>query len=84
MVFVPIFRYIKKDTMRTMKTLRVYEHLINQGQAYVATDLLMLFEEVEDIDYDGLLGFLTIYYGEFAQEIFLNMQCHVTTTLTFD
>ena len=44
----------------------------------------MLFEEVEDIDYDGLLGFLTIYYGEFAQEIFLNMQCHVTTTLTLD
>ncbi len=70
--------------MRTMRTLEVYEYLINQGKAYAATDLLMVFEGVETIDHEGLLGFLTIYYGEFAEEIFKAMQCHVTTTLTFD
>ena len=84
MAFVLIFRYIKKDTMRTMRTLKVYEYLINQGMATGATELLKDFEGVDNIEHGSLLEFLVPYYGEFTEEIFTYMQCHVTTTLTFD
>ncbi len=84
MAFVLIFRYIKKDTMRTMRTLKVYEYLINQGMATGATELLKDFQGVDNIEHGSLLKFLVPYYGEFTEEIFTYMQCHVTTTLTFD
>ncbi len=82
---VLIFRYkdIKTDTMKTMNTVKVAEWLGNQGMVEAKANLLSTFGHMENIDYGGIEGFLYIYYKDFAGDVFLSMQCQVTTTLTF-
>jgi len=69
--------------MKTMKTLKVYEWLVNKGRATGATKLLVLFEGIEDLDYPGLEAFLKIIYRKDSEAIFREMQCDVVTTLNF-
>ena len=83
MVFVPIFRYIKKDTMRTMKTLRVYEWLLNNQMFLAAPALVNKFNLTGELEHEVILDFLGKYFRN-PTYIFRQMQCHVTTTLTFD
>ena len=70
--------------MRTMKTVQVAGWLRNQGMTDASNNLLSTFGHMENIDYGGIEGFLYLYYRDFAGDVFLSMQCHVTTTLTFD
>ncbi len=70
--------------MKTMNTVKVAEWLGNQGMVEAKDNLLSTFGHMEDIDYGGIEGFLYIYYKDFAGDVFLSMQCQVSTTLTFD
>jgi hypothetical protein len=70
--------------MRTMKTVQVAQWLDNQGMTDASNKLLSTFGHMENVDYAGIEGFLYLYYKDFTDETFRFMQCHVTTTLTFD
>ncbi len=70
--------------MKTMRTQKVAQWLGNQGMVDAMNTLLTTFQGIEDLDYGGIEGFLYMYYGEFTPEVFLHMQCDVTTTLTFN
>ena len=70
--------------MRTMKTVQVAGWLSNQGMVSASKNFLSTFGHMENVDYGGIEGFLGMYYGDFASHTFLDMQCQVTTTLTFD
>ncbi len=86
MTIVRIFRYKDKktDTMKTMNTQKVAQWLGNQGMVEAKDNFLSTFGHMENIDYGGIEGFLYTYYRDFAGDVFLSMQCHVSTTLTFD
>jgi hypothetical protein len=47
-------------------------------------NFLSTFGHMENVDYGGIEGFLYLYYRDFAGDVFLSMQCQVSTTLTFD
>jgi hypothetical protein len=70
--------------MRTMNTQKVAGWLGNQGMVEAKDNFLSTFGHMENIDYGGIEGFLYIYYKDFAGDVFLSMQCDVSTTLTFN
>jgi hypothetical protein len=70
--------------MRTMKTVKVAQWLGNQGMVDASNNFLSTFGHMDNVEYDGIEAFLGLYYKDFAGDVFLTMQCHVTTTLTFD
>ena len=70
--------------MRTMRTVKVAEWLGNQGMVEAKDKFLSTFGPIENVDYEGIEGFLYMYYKDFAGDVFPSMQCQIVTTLTFD
>ena len=71
--------------MRTMNTKAVVQWFQSQGMPQAAAQFSELFDEIENVDYDGIKGFLHIIYGAGDDEyIFRKMQCDVTTTMYVD
>ena len=68
--------------MRTMNTVKVVEWLKAQGMTKTSENFLSLFGHIEDIDYEGIKGFLYMYYRKDTEAVFRSMQCQVSTTLT--
>jgi len=70
--------------MRTMKTLKVYEWLHTNNYMIPATAMVRKFPLLGDLEHKVIEDFLDMYFGNKAPRIFREMQCAVTTTLTFD
>ena len=70
--------------MRTMRTQAVAQWLGNQGMVDAKDIFLSTFGHMDNIDYGGIEGFLYLYYKDFAGDVFLSMQCQVSTTLTIN
>lgn len=69
--------------MKTMNTIKVAEWLNTQGMTKTSENFLSLFGHIEDVDHEGIKGFLSMYYRKDTEEVFRSMLCEVTTTLTF-
>ena len=83
-VFLLIFRYRKKEnTMRTMKALKVYEWLLDNMMFIAAPAFVRTFNLTSDLQHEEIEEFLATYLGERSSKAFREMQCEVTTTLTF-
>jgi hypothetical protein len=66
-----------------MKTVLVAQWLANQGRTDASNNFLSTLGHMENVDYEGIEGFLYLYYNESTDETFRSMQCYITTTLTF-
>ena len=83
-IFYSIFRYLKnQNDMRTMRTLKVYQWLLDNQMSIAAPALVNKFNLTGELEHETILEFLGTYFRN-ADYIFRQMQCHVTTTLTFD
>jgi hypothetical protein len=69
--------------MRTMKTLKVYQWLLDNQMFIAAPALVNKFNLTGELEHETILEFLGKYFRN-ADYIFRQMQCQVTTTLTFD
>jgi hypothetical protein len=69
--------------MRTMKTLKVYEWLLTNQMFLAAPALVNKFNLMEELQHEVILEFLEKYFRN-PDYIFRQMQCEVTTTLTFE
>ena len=69
--------------MRTMNTVKVAEWLKTQGMIKTSENFLSTFGHIEEIDYEGIKGFLYMYYRKDTEVVFRTMQCEVITTLIF-
>ncbi len=67
--------------MRTMRTLKVYEWLLQNNHMIPATAVVRQFPLTGDLEYKVIEEFLTTYFKHSAPRIFREMQCAVTTTL---
>lgn len=67
--------------MRTMNTVKVAEWLKTQGMTKTSENFLSTFGHIEEIDYEGIKGFLYMYYRKDTEVVFRTMQCEVITTL---
>ena len=71
--------------MKTMKTQEIVAWFQTQGMPRTAARFSDLFYEIENVDYDGIKGFLHILYGVGDDEyIFSKMKCDIKTYLTFE
>jgi len=69
--------------MKTMKTVKVYEWLVNQGLAASATNFWNTFGELEFVETDGIQAFLHLVYGIGDDKyLFRKMECDVSTQMT--
>ena len=69
--------------MKTMKTLKVYEWLLDNNYMVPATAMVRQFPLLGNLEYDMIEQFLDTYFKHTAPRIFREMQCAVTTTLHF-
>ena len=69
--------------MRTMKTLKVYEWLLTNQMFLAAPALVNKFNLMGELQHETILDFLGMYFRN-PDYILRQMQCEVTTTLTFD
>jgi hypothetical protein len=69
--------------MRTMKTLKVYQWLLDNQMFLAAPALVNKFNLMGELQHEVILEFLGKYFRN-PDYIFRQMQCQVTTTLTFD
>lgn len=69
--------------MRTMKTLKVYQWLLDNQMFLAAPALVNKFNLMGELQHETILEFLGTYFRN-PDYIFRQMQCAVTTTLTFD
>lgn len=67
--------------MKTMKTLRVYEWLLNNQMFLAAPALVNRFNLTGELEHEVILEFLGKYFRN-PTYIFRQMQCQVATTLT--
>lgn len=70
--------------MRTMKALKVYQWLLDNMMFIAAPAFVRTFNLTSDIEHKDIEQFLDTYLGNKAPRAFREMQCKVTTTLTFD
>ena len=70
--------------MKTMNTVKVAQWLSTKGMIKTSENFLSLFGHIEDVDYEGIEGFLYIYYRKDTEDVFRSMQCEVTTSLNLD
>lgn len=67
----------------TMETSSVIGWLNNQGMLDAARNFESTFGSMERVDRNGVEAFLVLYYGDHADEVFLDMRCHVLTFMDF-
>lgn len=69
--------------MKTMKTLKVYEWLLQNNYMLQATAVVRQFPLLGNLEYPVIEKFLDMYFEHTAPRIFREMQCAVTTTVHF-
>lgn len=69
--------------MRTMKTIKVYQWLLDNQMFIAAPALVNKFNLTGELQHEEILEFLGGYVRT-PSYVFRQMQCQVTTTLTFD
>ena len=70
--------------MKTMETSSVIGWLNNQGMIDAARNFESIFGSMERVERKGIEAFLVLYYGVHADEVFLDMRCHVLTFLDLE
>ena len=70
-----------KETMRTMKTMKVYQWLLDNQMFLAAPALVNKFNLMGELEHEVILEFLEGYVRT-PSYVFKQMQCQITTTLT--
>jgi hypothetical protein len=68
----------------TMQVSSVIGWLNNQGMIDAARNFESIFGSMERVERKGIEAFLVLYYGVHADEVFLDMRCHVLTFLDLE
>lgn len=68
----------------TMQVSSVIGWLDNQGMIDAAKNFESTFGSMERVERDSVEAFLVLYYGDHADEVFLDMRCHVLTFLDLE
>ncbi len=68
----------------TMEVSSVIGWLDNQGMIDAAKNFESTFGSMERVDSKDVEAFLVLYYGDHADEVFLDMRCDVLTFMDLE